>query len=167
MTNDSILAQTFLHQVLLVAERNLEKDGVLFPVLFLRFGQGVPNVIILKLGHTTEEKLAEMALLGESLRRAGKSILEALMLCEVWFVKSPKDAEALTIPPSEHPDRKEAIVLFGRDQTGERASMVVQPFVRDVANKPLWDSERLEEFNQGPNRRYHFVGLLDQLFISN
>jgi len=46
MTNDSILAQRFLYQVMLVAERNLEKDGVLFPVLFLRFGQGRQHIIL-------------------------------------------------------------------------------------------------------------------------
>ena len=113
-----------------IARKNLETDGRLYPVLFLRFDDGERAVYPLELAKTTAEKYAYFAALGAALHRVGKAVQEAVFLSESWFLEVQKTVSALDIPPSRHPQRREAIVVMGRDAAGNAGQLggaAVQP----------------------------------------
>lgn len=167
MAQDSILTQTFIETTMVAARKNLERDGKVVPALFVRLSNNQRLVVLVDLAATSEQKQAHFAAIGRLLRKNGQDISEAMLVSEGWFVKPPKGTSALDIRPSQHPQRREAIVLIGRDAAGERASSLVQPFGRDPENKPLWEKPVMAIYNQVADQGYRIVSLLDQLFINN
>jgi len=135
-------------------------------VLFVQFGNNERMVVQVELASTGDRKQAQMAALGKSLRQTGKDISEAVLVSEGWLVTAQEGKCLLDVPPSQHPDRQEAIVLIGRDAAGGRVSSVIQPFGRDPENKPLWDKPVMATYNQAADHGYRQVSLLDQLFTS-
>jgi hypothetical protein len=166
MSDISILDKTFIDAILATARRNLEHDGCLWPVLFVRFDEGSPVGFVVDLPATAEGRRAYLAAMGWSMRREGKVVREALLVIEGWFVKVRSGTDDLAIAPSRHPLRRKAITIMGRDANGERVSSVVQPFSRNRGNKPIWTDPVVASYNEADSRTYQPVGLLDYFFDS-
>ena len=164
MPDDSILDKAFIDQILSTAKHNLERDGRLYPVLFVKFGEGAIVPCSIELPATTEEKRAYLASVGWSMRCEGKVVREALLLAEGWFVKVRTGTIDLMMRPSQHPLRREAITIMGRDASGTHTSTVVQAFGRDSVDKPVWTEPVVASYNEPVGLGYQPVGLLDCLF---
>lgn len=160
---ESILSKEFVEEVLSIAQDNLIRDGALKPVLFLQYEFDERVVFPLELPDTTEEKQIYFAAIGVAIRKSGKKIYEAMQITETWYVANEENL--LEISPSEHPNRKEAISVFGRDRQGKLATILLQPFSRDIHNQPIFEPIEIEQYNVPINTGIHPVGLLDYLFL--
>jgi hypothetical protein len=162
----SILTRDFVRGILRGAQQNLVHDGGLAPVLFLHMDNGESGMFALDLPPTHDEKAKYFAGLRFVIEHAGRRIDEALFVSESWYVSKKEGRELSTeIRPSEHPNRKEAIVLVGRDAEGTRQTLLVQTFTRDIQNRPVFGEVAVEEYH-GPESRTdtRASGLLDYLF---
>lgn len=147
------------------ARINLLRDGALAPVLFVQFQKGEKGLLPLELPENPNDKPDYFATLGLVFVSAGKQLHEALMLSETWYVSKDEDANlSLDISPSEHPRRKEAISLMGRNAAGTRFTFVVQPFGRDLRHRPVMEKVAIAEYNVSSMAELAAVGLLDYLF---
>lgn len=96
---------------------------------------------------------------------AGKRVQEALFLSETWYVAAEPDSKLdVEIRPSEHPRRREAISIVGRDSLSSRFTFVVQVFHRDSVKRLVFDPREVEEYNVDAGAGMDAVGILDALF---
>jgi hypothetical protein len=102
--------------------------------------------------------------LGNTLRRCGRPVVEAVLLAESWYVDAAQSPGALAVAPSHHPDRQQAITLIGRHADHSRETQVVQPFRRDSDRQWVWEKRPLELYNQPVNQPGAAISLLDYLF---
>jgi hypothetical protein len=162
----SILAEAFGAPILTLARHNLEKDGKLAPVLFVKQPQRAPLLVGLTLPPEAEERQHYFLRLGHSLRQQGESVAEALLLMEGWFVSAQQGPLRFDRRPSQHPHRQEAIVLMGRNADHSRVTQVIQPFGRDAHGQPVWEERPLAVYNQPAGQGPQARGLLDYLFAA-
>jgi hypothetical protein len=160
----SILAARFVENILETAKRNLERDGRLSPVLFLRMKNGRRQAWLLHPPRTAQERSEYFFRVGATLHKEGLPVEEAVTLMEAWFVEVQKAPQALSIPPSQHPRRRECIVLFGRDVGKGRSTFVLAPFSKDREGKPVWEPAPFESSDAPRGEQMAFVGLIDDLF---
>lgn len=161
----SILERSFVEHILFGAQENLRRDGALAPVLFFRSQDNVLGILPLALPETTEEKYAYFGLLGVGLIAAGKEAQEALFLSETWYLAAKPGLQLEEeIRPREHPQRREAITIVGRDRLRSHFTFVVQLFHRDARNRFVFGAKEVEEYNIRAAEGIEAVGLLDALF---
>ena len=166
-TRESILAKEIVETILRGAQENLRRDGSASPVLFLRLESGEKGAIALALPETPSAKAAHFNPMGQVFQRVGIRIHEALFVSESWYVSAKKDKGiAIDVRPSQHPDRKEAIVIVGRNAKRTRHTVVIQPFSRDIELMPVFEEITIAEFNKRPEdlKSLPPTGLLDYLF---
>jgi hypothetical protein len=161
----SILTQKFLEPILITARKNLLSDGYLAQVAFVRDRSGRVIAVLLEMPKDPFEKRAYLAAWGSRLRRAGVVITEAVLLAEGWFVDGRKAPAPLSLPPSQHPARQEAITMVGRNAAGTRTTSVVQVFSRDRDNQPVWGQVAIASYNQLVKPGERMESLLDCLFM--
>ena len=163
--SESILGQEFVETVLQVARVNLERDGALHPVLFLRLRSDERMVMLLKeLPNTAGERQEYFTALGLALRHTGRRIDEAVFMSESWYVEMEEGGAEIDVAPSQHPQRREAITVIGRDDRRTRLTHVLQPFHRGDQNQPIFDERPMEEYNIPAGKFPQAVGLVDYLF---
>lgn len=163
--SESILEKSFGEGLLRQARLNLLRDGSLAPVLFVEFQNGEKGILPLELPENPEEKPDYFFTLGLVFVSAGKQLNEALMLSETWYVSKDEDANlSLDVPPREHPQRREAISLMGRNAGGTCFTFVVQPFGRDLHQRPVMEQVAIAEYNVSSRAELAAVGVLDSLF---
>ncbi len=160
----SILNADNIQNILKIAKENVERNGALQPVVFLHLTSGEHLVTPFDTSGTSQDKIIAMARIGFSLAKQGKAVAEAIMLAEGWFVSQMDGKLDLTTPPSEQPQRREAIVLVGRNASRSRVSSVLQPFTRN-GNGIVWQEMELVAFNEPPAAKLELAGLLDFLFV--
>ena len=166
--NESILGQEFVETVLQAARVNLERDGALHPVLFLRLRSDERMVMLLKeLPNTAGERQEYFTALGMALRHTGRRIDEAVFMSESWYVEMEKGEAEIDVAPSQHPQRREAITVMGRDAKRTRLTHLIQPFRRDDQNQPIFDQRVMEEYNIPADQFPQAVGLIDHLFAGD
>ncbi len=162
----SILESASVQVILEIAKKNLERDGDLHPVLFLRLASGERAVLPINLSGCSDERKAAVAQVGRVLRSQGKIVEEALFLSVGWFVKVSEPALDLKVPPSQHPNRRESILIVGRDATRTRTTSLIQSFSRDGNGKPRWQEIEMAEYNVPVEAGSGPLGLIDYLFIN-
>ncbi len=163
--SESILAQPFVETVLQAARVNLERDGALHPVLFLQLESSEQMVMLLKeFPDTVEERQEYFTALGMALPHTGRRIDEAVFVSEAWYVGMEEGRTEFDVAPSQHPQRREAIVVMGRDAARTRLTHVLQPFHRGDQNQPIFDQRAMEEYNIPADQFPQAVGLVDYLF---
>jgi hypothetical protein len=160
----SILAEAFGARILRLARHNLEQDGVLAPALFVKQPSHAPLLVGLKLPAEPAERQRYFLRLGHSLQRQGQRVVEAVLLMESWFVQSQPGRLDLSVRPSQHPARQEAIVLIGRNADHSRVTQVIQPFRRDSEQRLAWESCPQAVYDQPAGQGPRASGLLDYLF---
>jgi len=163
-SGESILAQEFVETILTAAQENLKEHGYLSPVLFLHLESGERLVSILPLPDTPEEKQMYFTDLGLAIRQAGQRIHEAVFASEAWYVEVKEESDAFNVAPSQHPERREAITIVGRDALRTRFTFLVQPFSRDSQNQPVFEPVEMTRYNVPADEDYQPVGLIDHLF---
>lgn len=161
---DSILSFENVQRILATAKENLKCDKFLQPVLFIQLATGEHLAAPVELSGTTAEKVFSIRRISYSLLEEGKTIEEAILLGEGWFVAA-KEPHELSVPPSQHPDRREAIFLMGRNAKKTRIISIVQPFVWGANGEPIWQHIELNDHDGQPGRDTDQVGLLDYLFV--
>ncbi|MBC8503511.1 MAG: hypothetical protein H8D34_01540 [Chloroflexi bacterium] len=149
-TNETILSRDFVETILQGARENLTAHGSLVATLFLKLDAGERAIVPLSISETPEEKQLYFTLLGLSIRENGRDIYEAILISESWYV-APSDGKYPDLAPSNHPGRKEAITLAGRDSMGLQFVFAIQPFERDSQNQPVFESLALEQFDDQPD----------------
>lgn len=161
-SGESILAREFVEKVLMTAQENLKRQGSLLPALFLELESEGRALIAPELPPTSEERKRFFAALGLTIRLAGHRIREALFVSEVWFVTD--EDTPLEVPPTEHPNRREAITIMGRDADHTRVTYVLQPFSRDQQNRPVFGPKEFEGYNEPTEKIPQRLDLIDALF---
>ena len=163
--SESILGKEFVDVVMGAAQMNLAKDGELVPALFLQTQDDEQMVVVLEnFPADGDEKRLYLASLGVALHSTGRRIDEAIFLSEVWYVEEEKEGEHLEARPSQHPQRREAIAVMGRDAQRSRLTHVLQPFHRDNQNQPVFDKVAVAEYNVPAEQTPQAFGLVDYLF---
>jgi len=164
---ESILQHDFVEAIMQGARENLLKDGRLEAALFLHLQGGKQGVVPLPLPPTHPEKKTYFTLLGFNLIKTGQVIQEAVLIAETWFVEAHNGAAPLDTAPSEHPQRKEAFTLVGRDAQAGQYVFALQPFHRDSRDQPVFEDVMFEQFFGPPDRANYSISLLDYLFQGN
>jgi hypothetical protein len=162
---ETILGQEFVEDILKQAKQNLKEDGSVAPMLFMRLQNGDNGILPLALPATHEEREDYFTAIGLTFLSAGKMIHEALLLSETWYVQADQNQRLpLDVAPSQHPKRREAITIVGRDAERTRYTMVVQVFGRDRHQRPVFEPLAVAEYNTIGGLASGPVGLLDHLF---
>ena len=162
--SETILTEDFVKQILHDARDHLRKFGGLPTTIFALLDNGDHVLFPLFIPETHEEKCAYFGLLGFSIQDSDRQVQEAILVAESWYVGKP-EKDDLKVAPSEHPERKEAITLVGRDATESRSVFAIQPFSRDAQNKPVFEPLVLDQFDGSAPTEYYSTGLLDYLFF--
>lgn len=163
----SILEKEFVESVLERAKEYLMQDDSFEPAIFLQFENQDRATIVLKgFPNSAAGRQACVASIGRSMKRAGKRIEEALFVSESWFVSRKKQEQfSPNLRPSEHPNRKEAIIIVGRNANRTGQTFVIQPFNRDIELLPVFIDKEIEEYNvPAGNNGVRGDGLVDYLF---
>ena len=160
---ESLLSEEVVEEILDDARRIINTSGSLHPTLFVQLENGERGVVPLSLPETHSEKRIYFSLLGISFLQTGHKIREAILVSEAWIVAQP-EAQGLDVSPSQHPKRKEAITLVGRDADNTRLVFAIQSFQRDDHNQLVFENLEIEHFNGAPDPQYNTIGLLDYLF---
>lgn len=163
-TAGSILNRDFVETVLVNAQENLKDHGHLVPVLFMHFESGQRAISTLSLPDTVEERREHFSQIGESIRQGGKAIREALFVTQAWYVRADEQPSPLDLPLSQHPGRTEMITIVGRNAQATRATLLLQPFSRDEANRPVFRTADLAQYDESSDADYRPLGLIDHLF---
>lgn len=165
--NESILSEIFVQQILHDAKAYLRKYDGLPPTLFAQLDNSENLYMPLTLPQTHEEKRVYFDVLGTSLRSFGKGLHEAMLIAESWYVEKSEENPTLSVRPSQHPNRKEAISVVGRNATGSQSIFALQPFGRDARKRPVFEPLQVKEISGDFPTAFYFVGLLDYLFSGN
>jgi hypothetical protein len=167
MYTPSILAEAFCEHLFTTARKNLERDGFLAPVMFVNVGTRSPVIVPLMYPPSSQEKQRYFIELGIRFRTLGQTILEAVMLMESWTVNAQTAPSALRFLPSQHPSRREAIALIGRNATNNCVTFVMQLFTKGKNNHLVWGERPMAFYNKPAEEAAQPSGLLDYLFLAN
>lgn len=165
MKSISILSQAFIEMLLKQAREQLENDGKLLALLFLRFDDERVVFTREELPEQHEERRRVMRLIGQHMRSRGENIQEALLVVNSWFVAGRDGVEGLSTAPSQHPRRQAAIVASARNAEDSRYSIVVQPYDVPDDNSLVWREPMIAQYNQPTDVNQRVEGLVDDLFI--
>jgi hypothetical protein len=163
--SETILTEDFVKQILHDARMHLGEFGGLPTTLFVLLDNNDHVLFPLAIPETHEEKCAYFGLLGFSIQDSDRQVQEAILVAESWYVGKSEIDVQLDVAPSQHPDRKEAITLVGRDCTGSKSAYAIQPFSRDAKNKPVFEPLEMDQFDGSPPTEHYSTGLLDYLFF--
>lgn len=155
--------QKVLLELLQQARLNLEKDGSLTPMLFVKLHTGEDLIGEIQLPDDSEQKRLMFSAIGRDIQAEHGSIEEAILLSEIWYVDAREAPNASQYPPSQHPSRQEAIVMVGRNKAKTRSAIVIQTFTRNEHNAPVWSEPHVNIVKPG-TEGMAAEGLLDYLF---
>lgn len=168
MQQPSILEKIVLEPMLVTARQNLARDGFLAPVLLIQFDAMPPKLLpLVDLPSTVEQRQRYFTQIGAQLGRAGQVLQAAVVLFESWYVCAEEAPAAARFRPSQHPCRHEAIILTGRNADHSRVTHLIQPFVRNEDNQPVWGNLPIADYNESVKTAGKSSGLLDYLFLAS
>ena len=161
---ETILSRGFVDVILQGARENLAAHGSMATTLFLRLDNDERCLFPLSPPPTYPEKRNYFIFLELSFLETGRRIQEAVLLSESWYIEKTVGSHPPEIAPSQHPQRKEAITLVGRDAAAQHSVFALQPFHRDPQNALVFEPLTFEQFDGHPDHKYYAAGLLDYLF---
>ena len=149
--------------ILQEGRKNLEQAGSLQPVLIIELSNGKGFISFLEMPDDTATKYRMFQTIGKKIHAEQGTIKDAVLLTESWIVEAMNAPDATKYMPSQHPCRKEAIVLVGRNVDQTRSAIVIQTFTKDEHNAPVW-SEPQVSIRKSNTKGMVAKGLLDALF---
>ena len=152
-----------LLEILQEGRKNLETDGSLYPMLFIELSNGKGFISPLEIPDDTVMKYRMFQAIGKKIHSEQGAIKDAMLLTETWIVETKEAPDATKYMPSQHPCRKEAIVLVGRNADKTRSAIVIQTFTRDEHNAPVWSDPQVS-ISKSHTKGMVAKGLLDALF---
>jgi len=161
---ETILSRDFIDAIIQGARENLATHGSLTTTLFLCLDNGEQGIIPLSLPPTHEGKQRYFTFLGLSFLENGRQVQEAVLVSESWYVETTVGEISSETSPSQHPNRKEAITLVGRDALAQHFVFAIQPFSRDSQDCPVFAPLAQEQFEGHYDNSFYSTGLLDNLF---
>ena len=161
---ESILSYEFVDAVMEGARHNLVTHGSLATTLFLQLEGGEKGMVLLSLPENDNGKRLYFTILGLSIKESGRQIREAILVPESWYVQTSQDSPLPLVSPEDHPARKEAITLEGRDNLSQRFIFAIQPFHRDFKSEPVFEPLLMGHYHPKPGQRFYTTGLLNNLF---
>lgn len=165
METISILNKSFIDGILETARQDLERDGNLLSVIFLKFDNNQVCVVGINMPGTSEERRVAIHAIQQKMAAQGL-IQEAVMMVDTWYVAGQDDTGGLSRMPSQHPRRQEAIVIVGRNAANNRSSSVLQPYSHNQTGGLRWHKLAIAQYNQPSDEAIQVMGLLDDLFIA-
>lgn len=108
------------------ASKALLEDGEVAPT-FIFMGEDGPQAIVA----AGEDPMAHAPMI-ETVARA--TSVGLIFVAETWYVA--QETPDMSVPPSQHPDRKEALMMLLFDDRGN-SEMWMQPFERDENDGPI------------------------------
>ena len=96
--------------------------------------------------------------LGLSFLETGRRVQEAVLLSESWYLEKAVGSDPPAIAPSQHPQRKEAITLVGRNAAAQQFVFAIQPFQRDAQDAPVFEALAFERFDGHPDDKISLPG---------
>jgi len=163
--HESILAREFVDTILQGARENLAAHGSSQATVFFKLDNGERGIVPISIPEFHEDKQIYFMLLGLTFFERGRRVQEAILVSESWYVGASEGDHLLHVAPSQHPQRKEAITLAGRDFQGQKYVFAIQPFTRDSCNQPIFEPIVLEQFGEQPDDNNYSTGLLDHIFL--
>lgn len=164
MSKRSILSKQEIDKIMHAARECMENGNCLNQLLLLQVARDRFLHMPLNLKGDADAKSVQLFTIGASLHAQGLSPHAALLLSESWFVKPLEAPAAMQFAPSKHPARQEAIIIVGRSADNQRYSQVVQPFTRDMRNKPVWQPLLFATYDEPRTPGDGPIGILDLLF---
>ena len=164
MSNRTILAKQEIDQIMQVAKQCAEQGGCVRQLVLLHVAGDQFLQMHLNLEGDADAKAVQLLTIGAGLYARGLTPSEALLVSESWIVNAQKAPAAMQFAPSQHPARQEAIVIVGRSADNRRYSQVIQPFMRDKANRPVWQPRFLATYDEPRTAQDGPTGVLDYLF---
>ena len=121
----SLLNQSEVNLLLAGARQYKEANQQVMPVVLLAdSGQCVRIVPLPDLAGDADARREQFRAIGQQYPETD----EALFIGESWFVAVKETAGALRVAPSQHPNRQEAVFLWGRNRANNKRVYIVQPF---------------------------------------
>lgn len=165
METTSILSQSFINGILETARQNLERNGNLLSVIFLKFDDNQVCAVGINMPETPEERRVAVHAIRQKMGTQGL-IQEAVMIMNTWYVAGKDASGGLPMMPSQHPQRQEAIIIVGRNADNNRSSTVLQPYSHNQTGGLRWHKLAIAQYNQPSDEAIQVMGLLDDLFIA-
>lgn len=160
--NDSLLSEESIKRHIEFAQEVLENQGYLSVQLVFHFHSGEKaSVIIEKNLSEPDEKRAAIQALGQQLRARHGGIREVIFISESWITNS-SIPDADKIRPSQHPARREAIIVAGRNEDNSCFALATQFFSREGEDELVWHEIVVHQCDEGDGQV--FGGILDYLF---
>lgn len=124
----SIVTRTMINDLLTTARQQKEKYQELMPVLLSTNNMGKGSMLPLPdLAADAEARRNQFLVLGKLF----PDIVEAVFVCETWFVAADTTVDAFKVMPSQHPSRQEAIMITGRNRSNTKCVLALQPFSKN------------------------------------
>ncbi len=158
-----LLEKEALLGLLINGRTAIEKFGTLQPMLFSELSNGERIMCPLRLPDESSEQYQKFNTLGKQIRSQCGSIETAVAMLEIWIVYGNEAPDIKKYRPSQHPCRREAIVLVGRNADKTRLVIVIQTFTRDEHNAPVWSKPKTVISDSGDGGMVA-EGLIDALF---
>ena len=158
-----ILEKEVLLDLLKDGRTSLEESGTLRPMLFIELSNGEGIISPLQMPDESDEKYRMFYEIGRQIRLKFGAIQNAVTMSETWTVYANEAPDATKYPPSQHPCRREAILLVGRNADKTRSACVIQTFTRDEHNAPVWSEPQVMISDSGKEGTVT-QGIIDALF---
>ena len=125
-----------IEQVASTATEILLRDGYHVPMVIADGDRDTAIIQIVDLGRTFQERQRQMFQIGFALAQTGAVgvLQQAFHVSEAWLSVS-KSGQEPHYPPSQDPNRKEALVVFGLNVQTVQTEVRVWEMIRDQAGK--------------------------------
>jgi hypothetical protein len=128
MAKKSILSKTYIQRLLIESYQNMCWHIEIEPRLVMQTKTGETSPLLLQIPQDAKAKHMYMYAVGVTFAEVIGMPTAALLISDSWYVDASKAPQAMSIPPSQHPARQNAIIVAGRTADNLVHSMVVHPY---------------------------------------
>lgn len=148
--------KNLLEEIVVNAKKDLMREGSV-PPLGIMLGKDMPPGMVPLRFDDAETKRESMMLLGDIALNMGYDYV--IVLSESWMATHPiRDQDKILTPPSEDPNRTEALIVCIKHRNGSETLAVV-PFTRGADGAIASFGER-KQYDEGSIR----MGMMDVIF---
>lgn len=135
----SLLTQAKVNEVLARAYQLKQRDQVVPPIVLLATNTGKER--ILPLPEFSADALARQAQF-QAIGQKYPDTAEALFVCDTWMVIMGNAVGELDVPPSQHPNRQETLLVVGRNRDKTK-TIVVNQIYTPAGKRFIWQTSEI------------------------